>query len=47
MEAGFNILAHIGSTMRKFNIRILPGDSVKIELSPFDISRGKIIKREN
>ncbi len=47
MEAGFNILAHIGSTMKKFNIRILPGDSVKVELSPFDISRGKIIQRKN
>ena len=47
MEAGFNILAHIGSTMRKFSIRILPGDSVKVELSPFDIRRGKIVNREN
>ena len=47
MESGFNIVAHIGATMKKFNVRILPGDSVKVELSPFDISRGKIVKREN
>lgn len=47
LERGYSIQAHVAPTMRKFNVRILPGDTVKIELSPFDISRGKIIERAN
>ena len=47
LERGYSIQAHIAPTMRKFNIRVLPGDNVLIELSPFDISRGKIVKRAN
>jgi len=41
-EGGYCIQAHLGTTLRKFNIRMIPGDNVKLELSPFDINRGKI-----
>lgn len=39
------VLAHISGKMRKFYIRILPGDKVTVELSPYDLSRGRIIYR--
>ena len=39
------ILAHLSGKMRKHYIRIVPGDSVKVELSPYDLSRGRIIWR--
>ena len=41
-----NILAHISGKMRMHYIKILPGDKVKIELSPYDLARGRIIFRE-
>lgn len=40
------ILAHISGKMRVHYIKILPGDTVKVELSPYDLSRGRIIYRE-
>jgi translation initiation factor IF-1 len=40
------ILAHLSGKMRKHYIRIVPGDKVKIELSPYDLNRGRIIFRE-
>lgn len=40
------ILAHLSGKMRKHYIRIVPGDSVKIALSPYDLNRGRIIFRE-
>ena len=40
------ILAHVSGKMRKHYIRIVPGDSVKVELSPYDLNRGRIIFRE-
>ena len=40
-----NVLAHISGKMRKFYIRILPGDRVKVELSPYDLTRGRITYR--
>ena len=40
------ILAHLSGKMRKHYIRIFPGDKVKIELSPYDLNRGRIIFRE-
>jgi len=40
------VLAHISGKMRKFYIRILPGDRVTVELSPYDLSRGRITYRE-
>ena len=43
---GHKVLAHISGKMRMNFIRILPGDSVTIELSPYDLSRGRIVRRE-
>ncbi|MDY0295789.1 MAG: translation initiation factor IF-1 [Acidobacteriota bacterium] len=39
------ILAHPSGKMRKYNIRILPGDRILMEISPYDITRGRIIYR--
>ena len=39
------VLAHISGKMRKNFIRILPGDKVAVELSPYDLSRGRIVYR--
>lgn len=44
-ENKHRILAHISGRMRKNFIRILPGDTVKVELSPYDLSRGRIVYR--
>ena len=40
------ILAHLSGNMRKHYIRIVPGDIVKVELSPYDLTKGRIIYRE-
>ena len=40
------ILAHLSGKMRKHSIRIVPGDNVKVALSPYDLNRGRIIFRE-
>ena len=45
LENGHGVLAHISGKMRKFYIRILPGDRVKVELSPYDLTRGRITYR--
>ena len=45
MEGGHKILAHISGKMRKNFIRILPGDKVLVELSPYDLKRGRITYR--
>ena len=45
MENGHRVLAHVSGKMRKFFIRILPGDRVKMELSPYDLDRGRITYR--
>mgnify|MGYP001419078401 CR=1 FL=1 len=45
LENGHTVLAHISGKMRKFYIRILPGDRVKVELSPYDLTRGRITYR--
>ena len=45
LQNGHTVLAHISGKMRKFYIRILPGDKVKVELSPYDLSRGRITYR--
>ncbi len=45
LENGHRILAHISGKMRLHYIRILPGDEVAVELSPYDLSRGRIIYR--
>jgi translation initiation factor IF-1 len=45
LENGHKVLAHISGKMRKHFIRILPGDKVSVELSPYDLSRGRITYR--
>jgi translation initiation factor IF-1 len=45
LENGHKILAHISGKMRMNFIRILPGDKVTVELSPYDLSRGRITYR--
>jgi translation initiation factor IF-1 len=45
LENEHNVLAHISGKMRMNYIRILPGDRVKVELSPYDLSRGRITYR--
>lgn len=45
LENGYEVLSHISGKMRKFYIRILPGDRVKVELSPYDLTRGRITYR--
>ena len=46
LENGHIILAHVSGKMRMHFIRILPGDKVKVELSPYDLTRGRITYRE-
>ncbi|NWF99890.1 MAG: translation initiation factor IF-1 [Thermoanaerobaculaceae bacterium] len=45
LENGHEVLAHISGKMRKHFIRILPGDKVLVELSPYDLTRGRIVFR--
>ncbi len=45
LENGHVVLAHVSGKMRMNYIRILPGDKVKLELSPYDLSRGRITFR--
>jgi translation initiation factor IF-1 len=45
VEGGHDVLATISGKMRKHYIRILPGDKVKVELSPYDLTRGRITYR--
>ena len=45
LENGHRVLAHVSGKMRMHFIRILPGDRVKVELSPYDLSRGRITYR--
>lgn len=46
LENGFEVLAHISGKIRMNFIRILPGDRVKVELSPYDLTRGRITWRD-
>lgn len=45
LENGHEILAHISGKMRMHYIRILPGDKIKVEMSPYDLSKGRITYR--
>jgi translation initiation factor IF-1 len=45
LENGHEVLAHVSGKMRMHFIKILPGDKVKIELSPYDLKRGRITYR--
>ena len=46
LENGHKLLAHISGKMRMHYIKILPGDMVKVEISPYDLSRGRITYRK-
>ncbi|MBL4844246.1 MAG: translation initiation factor IF-1 [Planctomycetes bacterium] len=46
LENGHEVLARVSGKMRKFFIRILPGDKVLVELSPYDLTKGRIVFRE-
>ncbi len=46
LDNGHKVLAHISGKMRMHYIKILPGDKVKVEISPYDLSRGRIIFRK-
>jgi translation initiation factor IF-1 len=45
LENGHEVLARIAGKMRRFRIRVLPGDRVKLEVSPYDLNRGRIVYR--
>jgi translation initiation factor IF-1 len=45
LDNGHNVLATIGGKMRRFRIRVLTGDRVKVEVSPYDLTRGRITYR--
>lgn len=46
LDDGPEVMAHVAGRMRKNFIRIVPGDRVKVELSPYDLTKGRIIFRE-
>jgi translation initiation factor IF-1 len=45
LENGHEILAHLSGKMRMYKIKILPGDRVKVQISPYDLNRGRIVFR--
>ncbi|PIV19372.1 MAG: translation initiation factor IF-1 [Elusimicrobia bacterium CG_4_10_14_3_um_filter_49_12_50_7] len=47
LDEAHEVLAHISGKIRRHYIKILPGDRVKVELSPYDLSKGRIVFREN
>ena len=46
LDTGAEVLAHVAGRMRKNFIRIVPGDKVRVELSPYDLTKGRIVYRE-
>jgi translation initiation factor IF-1 len=46
LENGHKVLAHVSGKMRMNFIRILPGDTVMVEMSPYDLNRGRIVLRQ-
>jgi translation initiation factor IF-1 len=46
LENGHEVLAYLSGRMRKYYIRILLGDRVRVEMSPYDLSRGRIVYRQ-
>ncbi|MFP4472290.1 MAG: translation initiation factor IF-1 [Candidatus Omnitrophota bacterium] len=46
LDNGHEVMAHISGKMRKYFIRILPGDRVKVQLSPYDLTKGRITYRD-
>ncbi|MCY4485116.1 MAG: translation initiation factor IF-1 [Spirochaetaceae bacterium] len=47
LQNGHRVLAHLSGKMRRHYIRIVPGDRVRVALSPYDLTRGRIIYREH
>ena len=47
LENSHQIIAHVAGKMRKHYIRLVPGDRVKVELTPYDLTKGRITFREN
>ncbi|MGI9542653.1 MAG: translation initiation factor IF-1 [Cyclobacteriaceae bacterium] len=45
LENGHEVIAHISGKMRMYYIKILPGDKVKLEMSPYDLTKGRIVYR--
>ena len=45
LENGHEILAHLSGRMRMYKIRLLPGDEVKVEMTPYDLNKGRITYR--
>jgi translation initiation factor IF-1 len=45
LENGHEILAHLSGKMRMYKIRLLPGDNVRVEISPYDLTKGRITYR--
>lgn len=45
LDTGSEVLAHLGGKMRRFHIRVVSGDRVTLELSPYDLTRGRITYR--
>ena len=45
LESGHEILAHLSGKMRMNKIRLLPGDEVKVEMTPYDLNKGRIVYR--
>ncbi|MBI2411033.1 MAG: translation initiation factor IF-1 [Candidatus Kerfeldbacteria bacterium] len=45
LESGHEILAHLSGRMRMYKIRVLPGDEVMVEMTPYDLTKGRIITR--
>jgi translation initiation factor IF-1 len=46
LDTGGEVMAHVAGRMRKNFIRIVPGDKVRVELSPYDLTKGRIVFRE-
>jgi translation initiation factor IF-1 len=46
LDNGHETLGYTSGKMRRYRIRILPGDRIKVELSPYDLTRGRIVYRE-
>ena len=45
LDNDHEVLAHLAGKMRRFRIRVLPGDRVRVEVSPYDLNRGRIVYR--
>jgi translation initiation factor IF-1 len=45
LDQGHEVLTHVSGAMRRHRIRVLPGDRVRVELSPYDLQRGRLVYR--